>query len=161
MAHTSAMRYVTVACDANHYLLNECGLAQSPAVPHLGGPLAGPVETVYAGASRWRCGLQPPGLCANLRLCDESTDSQAVALHAVHTRVNQLRNIALGTCRRRRNIPTGRSVSLDSGVRPALPQTFPQGSGVRRSDFTGPSSLCRDGACSDSKDRPRPSIPAN
>jgi hypothetical protein len=96
-----------------------------------------PCRTVYASASRWGCGLQPFGLCANLRFCDEGTDSQAVAPNSVSARVNQLRNIDLGRSRWCRNMPTNRSVPLDYGARPSHPQTFPQGRGVSGLSFPG------------------------
>ena len=94
-----------------------------------------PVGTVYASASRRRCWLHPFGLCANLRFCDESADSQALPPIAAETRVNQLRNIALERPRWCRKIPTERSMPLDSGACPTHPQTFPQARGVSGSGF--------------------------
>jgi hypothetical protein len=76
--------------------------------------------------NRWRCGPEAFGLCANLRLCDESTDSQAVLPISVQTRVNQLRNIALGRAGPLLNTPTSRSVLSNSAPRPSHPQHFPQ-----------------------------------
>ncbi len=111
---------------------------------------------VYVSASRWGCGRQPFGLCANLRLCDESTDSQAVLPNAVQTRVNQLKNIALGRPRWRQNIPTGRSVWPDSGARACHPQTFPQDRGVSGSDLPGPSSFVKTDLAPSPRTRPRP-----
>ncbi len=121
MASISAVRAVTGGCDASRPLppispLSSCG-------------------TVYKSASRWRCPRPPFGLCANLRLCDESTDSQAVPPIDGPIRVNQLRNIALERCRQRRNISTGRSVPLNAAPRPSHPQPFPQARAVSRSDF--------------------------
>src|SRR5580692_7359855 len=80
--------------------------------------------------------LQPFGLCANLTFCDESTDSQAVLPIDLCPRVNQLRNIALETPRRCRNLSTGWSVTPDSETYPSHPQTFPQGGGVSGSGST-------------------------
>ncbi len=82
-----------------------------------------------------RCRVHASGLCANLRFCDESTDSQAVLPICTHIRGNQLRNIALGRPKWLRNIPTSRSVSRDSAPRPSHPQSFPQGKGVSGSGF--------------------------
>ncbi len=89
---THAVRRVTAGCDASNCFPNECGLVEAPVFPHP----AGVGGTGYGNASRWRCGLQPFGLCANLRFCDESADSQAVPSIGVQTSVNQLRNMALG-----------------------------------------------------------------
>jgi len=129
------MSCVTVVCDAHHSSFQSVRRAQIPVFLYFAGTGCGLIGIVYASASPWRCRLHPFGLCANLRLCDESTDSQAVAPHAVQKSVNQLRNIALGGPIQRRNIPTGRSVWLDSGSCPTHPQTFPQGTGVQGSGF--------------------------
>jgi hypothetical protein len=97
------------------------------------------------------CGLQALGLCANLRFCDESADSQAVPQIAVQTRVNQLRNKALGRLRRRCNIP---AIPVgQAGFRgPFLSSTnFSTGS---KCLSVAVSAHGRDGACPVSADRP-------
>jgi len=109
LASANSVRPVTVGCDAGHHFatIRACrwragrparsakcwrrNVGPTPCLRALGRP----VGTVYANASRWRCWLHPFGLCANLRFCDESTDSQAVPPIGTETRVNQLRNIAL------------------------------------------------------------------
>ena len=149
LASANSVRPVTVGCDAHHCLRRSILAGGEPGAPvrppkcwrrnarptPCSRDLWRPVGTVYASASRRGCWLHPFGLCANLRFCDESADSQAVPPIGAETRGNQLRNIALATSRWCRNITTGRSVSWDSGVCPSHPQTFPQARGVSGSGF--------------------------
>ena len=100
LAISDAVKHVTGDCDATRYFqpihfkarLDGPDTPPSPVIS----PLWQPLGTVCARFGPWRCGLRPFGLCANLRFCDESADSEAVAPMAAEKRVNQLRNMALG-----------------------------------------------------------------
>jgi|SRR5208337_3255034 len=145
------MRCVTDGCDASHRFRRPMPARGEPgASPRWTGKtrpftiltraltgLRQAPGTLYTKASRWKCGLQPFGLCANLIFCDESADSQAVPQIAVQTRVNQLRNIALRRSRRRCNILASRSAPLDFEVPCVSSTNFSTGSkclsvGIRR-----------------------------
>jgi hypothetical protein len=166
LASANSVRRVTVSCDANHCLRRSIltggqlghprPVAKMPGgetpVPHrVHASFGGLSGRFTRGPAAGGCWLHPFGLCANLRFCDESADSQAVPPIGAETRVNQLRNIALGRPRYCRNITTGRSVSRDSGACPSHPQTFPQARGVSGSGFAAQTSSCGDGVM------PRPS----